>query len=134
MGCDIHFVVEVKQSKKGKKWMGVASTDHIYYPESKHRNYEFFAELAGVRGEGSGRQPLGIPTDASSLTKMCLNKWNGDAHSASYMSMEEFASCYNKTAGDISALVGEDSIIEKCFGQHLYGEEHKYRVVFWFDN
>ena len=131
MGCDIHFVVEVKN---GNRWMGVASTDHIYYPESKHRNYGFFDELAGVRCEGSGRQPLGVPKDVSTLTKMCLKNWGADAHSESYMTAEEFAACYAKSNGDVSSIVGEDSIFEKCFGREFCGEEKKYRIVFWFDN
>lgn len=133
MGCDIHFVIE---EKVGKKWIGISSTDHLYWPPSKQRNYQFFAEIAGVRGEG--QQPRGIPADASQLTKLCLKRWNGDAHSNSYMSVKEFVKAWIKVNGDIETIVSEESQEQKCLGTDffMYADEgiNNFRVVFWFDN
>ncbi len=51
MGCDIHFVVERKEADS--EWVGVWASDHlprVNRPRVKQRDYDFFAELARVRG------------------------------------------------------------------------------------
>ena len=135
MGCDIHFAIE---KKKGTKWFGICSTDFGYRPSAKDRNYEFFSQLAGVRGEGPS--PKGIPTDKSDLTAECLKRWNGDAHSMTYMAVDEFVAIWIKQGRDIEAVVEDSKYItlDKCLDLGQIVEEPnwetKYRIVIWFDN
>ena len=62
MGCDIHIVLE--RRLPGKEWVGLYATD--YHPGGRlsvaKRDYEFFAEIASVRGSRTSRK-----TSASSL-------------------------------------------------------------------
>ena len=136
MGCDIHFVVE---KKIGKKWVGIAASDHGYRPRGKDRNYEFFGQLAGVRYD-TGIKPLGEPEDASELTKDCIHRWGPDGHSHSYCSIMEFVQTWIKANNFVDALTEEEYILlDKCLemGHLTYEKAFKLkngRVVFWFDN
>jgi len=62
---------------RGVGWWGI-----------EDRNYEFFAALAGVRGEGP--EPRGIPDDLAPLTQAFFDSWEGDAHSHSWHYADEF--------------------------------------------
>jgi hypothetical protein len=53
------------------------------------RNYELFGLLASVRTFGP-RKPLGLPRDISDTVKQASDTWAFDAHSHSYMSLDEF--------------------------------------------
>ena len=70
MGCDIHCIIEYKHKTiNGDRW------DSFGYNEiNPGRNYEWFSELAGVRGSPSGDRALatgfGIPKDMSFATQM----------------------------------------------------------------
>ena len=155
MGCDIHIVVERKWEGR---WVGLRTdqgfvrggyngeeTDWVY-PDIGQRNYAFFARLAGVRGDGP--EPLGIPGDASDLTLMLTNQWEGDGHSHSYLPLKEFAERW---------CVGDEAFITTMAAERLDGKDRAYarlldrasigtfdlyddmdvedfRVVFWFDN
>lgn len=153
MGCDIHYVIE--QEHNGE-WVGVFATDNgLTYPNSdarrhipafmfKDRNYQFFADLAGVRRPGP--EPLGLPEDLSGMSRMYTNIWDGDGHSHSYASLQDFVTAWlvNNDNENIASLVkeklkGNDPVLEvvKKLGICQYEEESridKYRVVFWFDN
>lgn len=151
MGCDIHYVIE--QERNGE-WIGVFGTDNgLTCPNLavyrllpafafKQRNYEFFAKLAGVRGPGP--DPLGLPEDMSSLSRMYTDSWGGDGHSHSYASLQDFVATWLASNGeDIASLTkekleGKDPVLEavKKLGICQYKDEpgiDKYRVVFWFD-
>lgn len=146
MGCDIHYVIE--QEHNGK-WVGVFGTDNgLTYPSYaarqylpvllfKNRNYKFFAKLAGVRGPGP--DPLGLPEDMSSMSRMYTDSWSGDGHSHSYASLRDFVTTWLTSNGeDITPLVkeklkGNDPVLD--FVKELgICQIDKYRVVYWFDN
>ncbi len=153
MGCDIHYVIE--QEHNGE-WVGVFATDNwLTYPNFdahrhisaflfKERNYQFFANLAGVRGLGP--EPLGLPEDLSSMSRMYTDSWDTDGHSHSYASLRDFVTTWlvvnNESIVSLvkEKLEGNDPVLEvvKKLGICQYEEEEpsidKYRVVFWFDN
>lgn len=135
MGCDIHLVLECKYENK---WVGINTfqyhTDRdgkSSFPIIRERNYKRFAMLAGVRGDGPS--PLGMPKDASELTKLMYNILDTDGHSHSYMATDKFIEIaveteYNNLNGfckkyPLSAYLNLENLTDL-----------DYRVVFWFDN
>jgi hypothetical protein len=158
MGCDIHFVVEHK-GPEDDEWMGVYSTDLTprmravesqpdvhgmggfkRRPVFKERNYDFFGLLAGVRRESEVRA-LGMPEDASALSRRCINRWDTDGHSHSHCTLEHFALMYACSTGATAAVVAAElqqdkgrkkALLDDLLGE--YNDYQDYRVVFWFDN
>ncbi len=56
------------------------------------RNYDLFSALADVRSGGDITpicQPKGFPTDASADVRQEYERWDCDAHSASYLTLHE---------------------------------------------
>lgn len=163
MGCDIHTYLEVK-NHDGKYVMVSPITGH-----AKDRNYYRFSILAGVRG-GYGKLGLperaakGMPIDVSDSVKYHYDMWSGDAHSASYDTLEDFLLiCYmtdfHLMRGFNNDIVMADvahfaygtgykgykpSMLRDYIGTYIYDDFeyeyealnaiHKYRVVYWFDN
>jgi hypothetical protein len=133
MGCDIHIVLERRMP--GKEWIGLYATDYHPGPRIKvaQRDYEFFAEIANVRGlSKSSRYPKNVPEDISDLAWAEYIRCPTDHHSASHASLSDFCEVYlsvNPSAGRkefaASDLFGIDSD---------WPENAEYRVVFWFDN
>jgi hypothetical protein len=118
------------------------------------RNYDLFAQLASVRGDGP-RNPLGVPDDASDLTLMMIDRWDADGHSHSYMLMNEALPLFVQYGqlGQPSDVVlaamksGTEAALEECFNHFWTLDEHyengecvgrdklsDFRLVFWFDN
>src|SRR5882672_4508786 len=107
MGCDIHLVVErrIKQSPMPDKWIAVRILEHINTaekqkydmnfatPAAKERNYERFAALAGVRGDGP--EARGMPADASE-TAVLLYRIEGN-HTPSWLPLSEAATIFAET-------------------------------------
>lgn len=152
MGCDIHYVIEKKHKDR---WVGLFATGNELAPYIgkpargvpaymfKPRNYRFFANLAGVRGEGP--EPLGMPEDASDMARMFTDYWGEDGHSHSHAPLEDFVATYlRSTSADVSALVeqkltGGDPVrsVMEDLGIWVHGSDPHavpYRVVYWFDN
>ncbi|MEI2419293.1 hypothetical protein V6O07_03395, partial [Arthrospira platensis SPKY2] len=113
MGCDIHLVVEQRYKDQ---WVGVRTDRSIPVAETGlfngaalppligDRNYGFFAALAGVRGKGP--EPVGFPTDASLSAQMMYYPYEGDAHSASWLPLKDFAARWllaTTGAGELAA-------------------------------
>lgn len=170
MGCDIHMVLEKKfgerwvglhdfsylpasalqidlDSKKGYSWIGWAITG---------RHYEFFWQLAGVRGglglEGKER---GLPPDISELAHYRLSpELDLGLHSHSWNTMRELAVILGRAKHDlevdpdakpvtakaatVAASLGVESarsIISKWVIE-IYDESEldDLRVVYAFDN
>ena len=139
MGCDIHMHLEVKIDNQ---W------EHYGAP-SVSRNYELFEKL-GARGdiENAMVTPKGIPADATKLTALDYKSWEGDAHTASWLSKEEIM----VLEGWLKGLPGDflshglEHVILKTYlfgnsftGPFRYPEENCFniqdvRFVFWFDN
>lgn len=74
-----------KWQKDDESW-DVLYNDELY----NGRNYGLFSILADVRGDEEPiDNPRGIPNDASSGYKYMCDRWDGDAHSHSYFTLEE---------------------------------------------
>ena len=144
MGCDIHMVVELRV---GSKWIGVNGMHHVTthkrreddlgfaIPIASTRNYQRFARLAGVRGDGP--EPKGLPEDISDLTRLEVEGWDGDGHSHSWLPLKEAARIWLET-DRYDNEVDPESYEAKFPASHFFGVDDSraddYRVVFWFDN
>lgn len=139
MGCDIHIVLEKKDDGK---WVGVDSFRPAYdprgewrYPVAAIRNYNRFAALAGVRGEGP--DPKGFPEDASDLSYMSFHDWGSDAHSASWLELKAATDIFLATGYPLENAAHEQ--YRKKYPADFYFGVDNYemgdcRIVFWFDN
>lgn len=148
MGCDIHFVTEIKAEKFG--WVGTCSTSTIGQWANLNelrlsplrvlmeRDYEFFTKLAGVRGT-TGPTPNGLPLDASELTRALCWDMANDGHSHGHCSLRKFVEAKLKCVRFIrgvtaTKLAGDDPVAK--FLEGLFHKEalDQFRVCFWFDN
>ena len=142
MGCDIHGVVERKVEGH---WIavrtlhGFESQQKNEYgncwasPLAKARNYERFAALAGVRGDGPAAR--GLPLDAS-LTARHLFQHEGD-HTPSWLPLAEATAIFLRTEWRGDKLPEH----ERNYPARLYFslddtdiQAYEHRLVFWFDS
>jgi hypothetical protein len=92
------------------------------------RNYGLFSILADVRGnEEPIDNPRGIPDDASYGYKYMCDRWDGDAHSHSYFTLEELlkvdwikydeycVSEFLETIEDMKKIDEDPSMVRCCF-------------------
>jgi len=169
MGCDIHMMVEkkVKTEKHGEVWATVNSLGAVfpdglsraselkrdtpfgYYYRAEDRNYEFFADLACVRGEGE-YQERGLPDDVSLVFLNCVESWGIDGHSHSYLYADEMIPLYIKhhltdeekgklfadRINGLSSIQTFHLIMERHFNVATNEDDdpQDYRFVFFFDN
>lgn len=164
MGADIHTYIERKMPSGD--WAYVNNLDSVVYSkalwssdkphfvhafyEVNSRNYELFARLASVRGDG--REPRGLPDDVSEMVQMYADVWSGDGHSHSWLSASDFADDYY----GIQVLQEDEPMLEYhqnvlkadknyavlTFLQEMCGvsgigeqtQANEFRFVFWFDN
>lgn len=117
--------------------------DHGVHPfgHLSRRDYDFFARLAGVRGDGP--EPNGMPPDVSVMSQRCVRHWGDDGHSHGHMTLREFVK--RKVISDEtiakaakSKLQGGDPIAE-YLGDRVDDDnditlDDNTRVLFWFDN
>jgi hypothetical protein len=107
MGTDIHLFTEIKKSINSQdKWVNVDNWRYNpYYKEGNDnweqamsvesiysgRNYELFGILAGVRCSYNDTidDPRGLPKDVSEVTKKESDRWDGDGHSHSWLTLKE---------------------------------------------
>lgn len=84
MGCDIHAMIECKDeygfwNNCGDPCIG--------------RDYELFAVLAGVRNDGYGVKPIaelrGVDEGSCGPFRAWVERWDADAHSASWVTLAE---------------------------------------------
>lgn len=122
MGCDIHVFVEKRVKDR---WVMVHEA-----VEAENRNYERFAQLAGVRG--SGPKPKGLPLDISDSTNLQADRWGVDGHSHSWLYLPEAMQIWQRTE------YNQNSFNYKYpyyyFGLDEVADAEEYRIVFWFDN
>lgn len=149
MGCDIHAIIE--EEVEPGKFLGLWSSEFRYdfnrertpYPRILDRNYDFFARIAGVRGNGG--IALGTPNDRSELTAHIAQRWRGDAHSWTYMPLEDFlwqfaimhgdSKTTTNMAGDVLMNKSKFDTVQKHFFKYLWEENiHNKRIVLFFDN
>lgn len=141
MGSDIHAHVEIKI---GGEW-------HHYNHPSANRRYALFSRMANVRNSGkidAISEPRGLPDDITFMTRFDRERWEGDAHSESWLSAEEVAALdkwmregiakeyptdhYN-IESDFGYIFGNGWNIKKYPNDYPPGLEDA-RLVFWFDN
>ncbi len=141
MGCDIHMVVE---RFVNEKWIAVRLFDGFEcrfkgdwdMPVARSRNYERFAALAGVRGDGS--EPRGLPGDLSDTAKHLIEKWGEDGHSHSWLPLDEAVSVFLATEWKPEERLSDFD--RKCPAYYYFGYEDEvdgkwpHRLIFWFDN
>jgi hypothetical protein len=89
---------------------------------------------------------VGLPDDASDLSVALSEGWGVDAHSHSWLPLEEFAKCWCADSPEFIAtmarerLEGEDASYFRLLNKasiYAYDGDHDitdFRVVFWFDN
>ena len=152
MGCDIHCYAE---RRSGKKWQKV-KCDAL-----GNRSYGTFGFLADVRNY-SDIPPIaerrGFPADASSGVRGSYEGWGGDAHSPSWLTLDELSSFdYDQPVEDrrVTRQLGPNFFSGGCtaepggghmttfrafLGEWFFKDLQKLRdagadrIVFWFDN
>ena len=145
MGCDIHTVLE---RRVGDKWITVDTLLGMYAPSLRsevfqwaqpyieQRNYELFADMAGVRGDGP--EPRGLPDDLSETAAYLAKQWEGDGHSHSWLPIQEVTvllSKYNQDGfGKRHEVAGYYFNIATEPGETYEEAVDAHRLVFWFDN
>ena len=152
MGCDIHCFVEQKidgawvndQPMVPSEVWDSKAEEHVDGPliptqVRVWRDYCLFGALANVRREydGLSKDPRGIPVDVSDEINAAHEEQEGDAHSASYATLEELemltlASALHAEAVDHGVASSLRDFIKTLFPENA--EPDAYRVVFWFDN
>lgn len=122
------WITADKWVKEDGRW--TIDYDNRFY---SGRNYYLFTVLAGVRGNGPTiLRPKGVPEDASYAYKMQLDSWGGDAHSASYFTLEELLNTnWSKYKKD-DWLDDFMETIEKM--KQIDSDPSKVRCCFFFDN
>lgn len=176
MGCDIHMHIEYfdncyknSKIKPIKKWRCADWFKlNKYYGEKgepkykqvplwEERSYNLFAILAGVRNHNDIEpisEPRGIPFNVSDEVLKDYKSWGGDAHSASYLTLQELINfvnnkqdtsrmvtfidgiqCLTNLIDDIKNHVESDGFIYDCDDIELgFPTLNDVRIVFWFDN
>ena len=136
VGCDIHPYMEIK----------INGIWYFFSRPNWYRNYTFFGAIANVRDEDiGGPEPKGLPHDLSSVLASIANE-DGDDHSHSYMSLEEFDDAIQLMDDYLVPKTKEDKKwISKSQEQFKKESEEFWdihrlpfiedvRIVFWFDN
>jgi len=139
MGCDIHMVVE---KQVGDRWIAIRLLDGYHCrpddewrsPVARARNYERFAALAGVRGDGPPAK--GVPEDLSETTRFLIEQYGNDGHSHSWLGIEEAIAIFKETEWNPERLSKFNREYPDYFYFGLEREIDKgpHRLVFWFDN
>lgn len=137
MGCDIHFVIERRRpAVVGDRWLGIYASDHDIGGRAQiaRRNYDFFTEVAAVRGRSETQQyPKNVPEDISDLAWQEYMAAPTDHHSASHMSAADFVAAYRR-AEPIKDQSRTPYDAYDLLGVCDLDGRYEFRVVFWFDN
>lgn len=153
MGCDIHSHAEKKIEGVYEKIQGLEPFDW--------RNYGMFGFLADVRNYPAVppiSKSRGIPVDVSAEVAENYENWGSDAHSASWLSVEELTAFnydakmedrrvtrqigVNSWDGGCTADPGEgeETTFREFLGETFFADIQKLkdagadRIIFWFDN
>lgn len=170
MGCDIHSFVEKRNAETGQwekmrdlfplsEWERDYLKKELGDSPFNDRNYGTFGFLCGVRNYShvpALSAPRGLPEDASQAVAAEYADWGTDAHSASWLSVDELANFnYDDTFEDRRVMrngngaalagIGEGKLMtfREFLGPNFLrdvgilagvGSQDTVRVVFWFDN
>lgn len=129
MGCDIHAYLEAKP--KGNKDYTLSEEQDLA------RDYGIFGFLAHVRcNVPEPYEPKGLPNGMADFTKREYEIWEGDAHSMSYLYLDELRDAFQRHSKHFKERdkLGDDylSLIPKM--EHYEADGYDCRLVFWFDN
>lgn len=159
MGCDIHMHTE---KRVHGKWIKAVRE----IPKSKHgdfnddplenRSYAYFGWLADVRNYSEVppiSEPRGVPDDMAPETKASFDGWDCDAHSASWLTVDEILAVdFDQVVEDRRVTIngnggctaapgqGKKETLREFLGEHTVNalfklrDEGVERIVFWFDN
>jgi len=171
MGCDIHVHLERKVTIPSRgidcwqtvnQFTGIPVEGMLNVPPElskenygpahmwskvEDRNYDLFASLAGVRGEGP--HPKGIPDDIAPLTAGWIDSWGGDAHSHSWEYADVFVEKYmeHSLPKEVIAQIAElrmnseitsvwEYVLDRfihCMPTNIESPD-RWRFIFFFDN
>ena len=172
MGCDIHMYVEYRFDgkwvcgdyfEKNPYYNGVDSDESKYNVVNIYngRNYELFGVLAGVRNYDVPciSEPRGLPNDCNDFIKKEYESWIGDAHSCSWLTLQELIDfhesvrptySYPRATGNYILENLIDRLKERADSLNViydflwtgnersrkeaYDKSKGIRIVFWFDN
>lgn len=108
MGCDIHLYCEINNTVDNVKAWRTADRFKLDHYDNKFqvasvfsdRDYALFTALAGVM-DGAHEvailsQPRGFPVDAAAWTQSEYDAYGIDAHSASYVTLDELYNYQDK--------------------------------------
>jgi hypothetical protein len=137
MGTDIHVYIEHK-SRKNNKYV-------FDFEADTNRAYSLFGVLAGARGDLDPIYiPRGIPKDVSPETLKEYEDFGADAHTASWLSTEEYRKCLDfhfRILSERKELSIEHirewvEQYEKIYDYMEYSENEgePSRIVLWLDN
>lgn len=140
MGTDIHAHIETRD--RDGTWWHTASGDL-----GIDRWYDLFAAMADVRnsyerGIVPVSQPRGLPDDVSGVVAMDYDRWSEDAHSASWLTTEEFSEAILRAETASNLASGETNVgFPNCPALAMMRsiasntqDPRRARLVFWFDN
>lgn len=153
MGCDIHIWAERKTTA------GYEAIDGVKFAEGLQpfdwRSYAMYGFLAGVRNYSAVppiAEPRGVPADASDEVLDDFEGWDVDAHSSSWLSVEELAAFdYGAMMEDRRVMIngnggctaepgsGEMMTYREFLGDKFMADIERLRecgadrIVFWFD-
>lgn len=133
MGCDIHIVLERREPDS--EWVGIWLSDALpgNRPPIAERDYDFFAEVAAVRGRtDTSVYPRNLPKDVSRLAWLSYLRAPSDHHSVSHMSVADFVAAWLRAHPDDRSVRREWAVYDLL---RVNGDDdQEWRVVFWFDN
>lgn len=116
------------------RWVYQENNSWIHEEAYWSRNYYLFSILADVRNRGDVEPisyPRGIPKDASTGYLYSVRRWDSDAHSHSYFTLEELLKVdwnqYEKEYIEEFLKVIEDL-------KSIDSDPKKVRICFFFDN
>lgn len=157
MGCDIHFLVERKDTYNSRYESFYFSDDRYsdfmpgvparaipnrsipFWDRFANRNYGFFGILAGVRGPTTTKGPMGtkdLPKDAGREAQFQYYSYP-DAHSWGHCSLQTFFDAHAYVTEDANKLAAR-KLRNEPLSPHQEGFDPKimdeYRVIYWFDN
>lgn len=140
MGCDIHAMVEVRIDpyKLNEKWPDDNGVWGWWMGAGEvfiDRDYELFASLAGVRNT-MAITPIaparGIPEEPSELYRAWKRMWGDDAHSHSWVTVEELTAMEGLQRGGAAKTVRR--IIRTMRKLEQLHDASDVRLAFFFDN
>jgi len=108
MGCDIHCFIEKRldpthkwELDEGHKLLQEEEYSYLEKVSATDRDYDLFAILANVRGDGALYPRRGIPDDI--CERLQDEVMGSDWHSHSHLSLDEFKECVRFVGYDLSS-------------------------------